>query len=602
MRKHSYLLILVLMVGISSNLTSRDISREKKTTNQVTDEQFYQQLLNGNDQSVARFLENKSQGRSYFRSLGEEFATLVASYVRKDSRFFKSAAITARLNEIIDQLLGLQYPDGTLDSGGNRQSPPDTGFSLHYLCPAAALLKQANDPECADVRAKLEKFLRRAGDGLAVGGIHTPNHRWVVSLALTGCYALYGEARYLHRVDEWLAEGIDLDEDGMYSERSPNYSEVADNALLNIGHILKRPELFGYVKSNLLTTWYLMENNGDVQTLASRRQDQNFLLSITRNYLFYRYLAIYLKDNQLASIAWKIETLGDFSQVILSRSLVFYLNNEILQQKLPEIGVAESNFVKEFPLTGLVRISQGTQSASIFGGNDKPVSILSGRSSNPNFFTFRKGEAFLNYVRLSSSFFSMGFFRADGFKKEGNKYVLRETKEAYYYQPMSEPNRNPKGDYQLSPSMDGRFWSKLEFSKRKADTKTLNTEIAIEKSAEGGYNLDINVSGNPGVFVTLDFCFRNGGKLEGAVPAPPGRGYDEGKSTDSDNDYFFKDPYVKYTYGHDEILVGPGRKEHEYIRGLEGEMYRYVNGSNKGEGLHVYITGVTPFKHTITIR
>lgn len=597
------ILVLIIILGISPSLNSWAISKDKMSVVTNFDDNFYQKLLNANDNSVASYLDSKTQNRG--RSGAGEFATLVSSYVQKDSKYYKSTAIVTRLNQIIDGFLSLQLPDGTLDSGGNLQSPPDTGFSLHSLCPAAVLLNQQNDKELDGVKAKLEKFLKSAGNGLAKGGIHTPNHRWVVTLALTECYALYGDVNYLNRANEWLAEGIDIDSDGMYSERSPNYSEVVNNGLLNVGHILNRPYLFDYVKKNLMTTYYLTEENGDVQALHSRRQDQytynQTLQTITKNYLFYRYLAIYFNDSELAAITRKIETLPDFNQTILARSLVFYLNNEVLQKKLPESGKL-GNFEKEFPKTGLVRIKRGELSASIFGGNDKPIIVTSGRSSNPDFFTFRKGEAFLDYVRMSTSFFSMGFFRADGFQKEGNKYILRETKEAYYYKPMLEENRDANGDYKLSPSLDGRFWSKMDFAKRPKDTKSLDHKITIEEQRDGSFIMDIGVSGISGVNVTLDFCFKKGGKLEGVTPVPARMNYYSNEKTEYNNDYFFKDEYVKYSFGKDEILIGPGKKEHESIGSLEGESYRYYNGSNKGEGMHVYVTGITPFKHTITIK
>lgn len=563
---------------------------------------FYKQLVDNNDKSVQAYLENKSSGLRSFRGLGEEFAALTSSYVVKDSKYYKDKAIVSRLNDIVDVLLSLQYPDGTLDSGGNRQSPPDTGFALHYLCPSAALLNHEKDKDLDEVKAKLERFLRTAGNGLAIGGIHTPNHRWVVSLALAGCYALYEDQNYLNRVNEWLAEGIYCDGDGMFPERSPNYAEVEDNAFLNIGYILNKPYLFDYVKKNLMSTFYMMDDNGDIQTVASRRQDQAFLLTITRYYLFYRFLANQSDDKELAAIARKIETLDDFEETILSRSLIFFLNNEILQKKLPEGGILPTDFVKEFPETGMVRIKRGEQSATIFGGNDKPIIVASGRSSNPNFFMLRKGEASLDYVRMSTSFFSMGFFRSDGFRKEGQNYILSETKEAYYYKPMAPENRNPDGDYKLSPSLDGRYWSKLDFEKRPKDTKSLTTSIKISEQNDGSFIMDLEVSGNSGVYVTMDFCFSKGGTLEGATVAKPRNDYRNNMAPEPGDDYFFNSDYVKYTYGSDEILIGPGRKEHESIRGLEGELYRYVNGSNKGDGLHVYVTGITPFRHSISIK
>lgn len=592
-------LVVFCIILISPFLHSWTVKDQEKSDN--FDSQFYRSLLDANDKSVTGYLEANSQ-KNYFRALGEEFAILTSSYVQEESKYYKSKAIVARLNEIIDALLSLQYPDGTMDSGGNRQSPPDTGFSLHHLCPAALLLNKEDGKELDTIKTKLEKFLRSAGNGLAKGGIHTPNHRWVVSLALTGCYALYNDENYLNRVDEWLEEGIYCDEDGMFPERSPNYSEVVDNALLNIGHILNKPYLFKHVRKNLMTTFYLMDGNGDIQTVASRRQDQDFLLTITRNYLFYRYLAIYSNDKELAAIARKIEKFDDFEETILSRSLVFFLTNEVIQQKLPESEALETDFVKEFQKTGLVRIKREDNSATIFGGNDKPIIVASGRSSNPNFFMFRKGEASLNYVRLSTSFFSMGFFRPDGFTKEGDKYVLSETKEGYYYKPMTKEHRDPNGDYKLTPSVDGRFWSKMDFPNRPRDTKSLKTEISIQEQKDGSYTMDIEVAGNPGVAVTMDFCFNKGGKLEGAAQAKIRNNYWDNANVDNKDDYFFDDEYVKYSFDGDEILIGPGKKEHESIRGLEGEMYRHLNGSNKGEGMHVYVTGITPFKHTMTIK
>lgn len=73
---------------------------------------------------------------------------------------------------------------------------------------------------------------------------------------------------------------------------------------------------------------------------------------------------------------------------------------------------------------------------TIFGGTDKPTIISSGRSTVASFITFRKGEAILKYMRFSTDFISTGYFKSDGLKKEGNKYILSQKIEAPYYQPL----------------------------------------------------------------------------------------------------------------------------------------------------------------------
>ena len=41
--------------------------------------------------------------------------------------------LAEKLYQAADVLLKEQYGDGTLDAGGNRQSPPDTAFILEYI-------------------------------------------------------------------------------------------------------------------------------------------------------------------------------------------------------------------------------------------------------------------------------------------------------------------------------------------------------------------------------------------------------------------------------------------------------------------------------------
>ena len=564
------------------------------TEETVIDHALFHRLLAGNDKEVTWILNQKSNGligkTVGARKISTAFSVIMASYSTQGSEYFHDEVALNQMRGMIRELLELQYPNGTIDAGGNRQSPPDTAFLLEYLCPAAALLRRNRSQESDQVAKSLDEFLLKAGEALLTGGVHTPNHRWVISAALARLYTLYPDERYLNRIDEWLADGVYMDDDGQFSERSRIYSRVEDSSLIAIGYLLNRPELLDIVRKNLVSTYYFLEDNGELITLDSRRQDQNLQFSVSPFYIYYRYLAILQRDEMLAAITHKIESFKDFDQQVLSKSLIHFLDTPLLLRELPKQAELPDNYVEYFPLTQLARIKRGPITATLMGGNDQPVNIASGRSCNPTFFTYRKGNAILEYVRLSTSFFNTGYVRSEELVKDQNTYHLYERKEAYYYQPMPAEKRNPHGDYQLSKSLDGRYWSKMDFENRPvSNVQQMETNITIRED-NGEFELIIQVSASGGVEVTLELCFRSGGQFSDVLAANNGA------------DFFLKDGYGTYRMDEDEIRVGPGLYEHENIERIDGELYTTHFGSIKGKGMHLYLTGHTPFSHTMTLK
>ncbi|GEC71171.1 hypothetical protein SAMN05443543_101308 [Flavobacterium flevense] len=556
------------------------------------DSHLMKKLLLHNDETVEELLQKEwidSDVRlNSYRSLAGTIAVFVASISHSESKFYKSETVAERLNQSADILLKGQYSDGTVDAGGNRQSPPDTAFVLESICSAATVLNSNKQTQLEALRNKLKKFIQNAGEALITGGVHTPNHRWVVCAALAHINSLYPDVRYINRINQWLAEGIYLNQDGHYSERSGVYSAVIDKALITMATLLNKPELLDIVEKNLITYYYYTEPNGDLVTVDSKRQDQFMNLTVSKFYLQYRFMAIHTANPMFIYMVNLIEKSPDFDYSVLSHALIDFIENPELQQQIPEISNIANDFEKFFAVSNLARIRRGKTSITLFGGNDKPVMIVSGRSSNPNFLMYRKGDAILKYMRLSSSFFRMGYFSSDGIEKVGNKYILKETKQGDYYQPLAPEFLKADGDYQLSESKDKRFWNKMDFENRVASNiKTQTTTIEIEEN-NGELTLDFKVDGPPNVEITIEMCFKEGTQITGATVEEKGN-------------YFLKSGNAQLSMGNDVIELGPGLGEHQNVNSLDSEEYAYHQGTLRTEGVHVYITGLTPFQHKMTI-
>jgi len=553
---------------------------------------IYAQLVKANDESIRGVLQDLDapvrRGRLNIRRVGGQLEILAASFCAPESSYSKSGELIAPMEKASRILLQAQHPDGTIDSG-NLNSPPDTGFVIETVCTALAVLRGAADQRLASIDQNLTRFIIAAGGPLATGGIHTPNHRWVVCSALARIHSLAPSAKYVERIDDWLGEGIYIDKDGQFSERSTGiYSRVVDNALVTMARLLDRPGLLDPVRKNLDMTVYYAHPDGELETVGSRRQDQGMAAYLANYYLEYRYLAIRDNNRQYAAVARMVEQLQG-ERITRNNALINFLEEPLLKKPLPEGGVVPAEFTKVFPNSALARIRRGKVSATIYGGSDWPLGVASGLASNPTFFRFRTGKAVLESVRMGAAFFSEGAFRSAGLKVEGNRYSLHQRFDVPYYQPLPKSERNPEGDYPLTPAADERFWSKLNFPRRQvSNVQTLDQKVTVVEN-QGEFELHFDITGHDRVPFTIELAFRSGGNVTGTLQEAAG-----GKS-------LLKEGMGRYQAGGDGIEFGPGQAEHEYLD-LSGSSYTAHGAALRAGGNCIYITGFTPFQRVLTIR
>ena len=464
------------------------------------------------------------------------------------------------LQDLVDSarfLLTLQHEDGTIDLViTNFHSTPDTGFLVKYLCPAVAILQRSEVEGKEVLVVLLKQFLQNAGKALIVGGIHTPNHRWVVSAALASLHMLWPNPEYVERAETWLSEGIDLDAEGQYQEKSSYiYSSLSDRVLITVARGFNKPELLDYVRKNLEMTFYYIHPNGEIVTEASGRQDNSIIGTLENYYYPYRYFAIKDQNPQYAAACRLIEATAF---VKTTGFLQYFLEDETLWQELPKAVSLPDNYFKTFSNSNLIRIRRGDYDASIL-------------PNNPAFFTFQKKDAVLQGIRVASAFFGKGQFTAEDYQVEKGKIHMEKSLEGPYYQPFPKDKIPGDGVWENMP--------RTERALSEVQKQTTRVDIA---EVEGGFELEITVEGTDHVPLVVELIFRPGGQFHNVSPH---------ESLNHVN--FLKEGFGKYEVNGNAIEFGPAHYEHKWVD-IRGGLPRVDAPS-------VFLTGVTPFKKKIRI-
>ncbi|MCD9593737.1 hypothetical protein [Streptomyces sp. 8ZJF_21] len=564
------------------------------------DKPFLALLTEAADARVAEVVDGLDAVLSQLNDLGQArpaargLRLLTSVHVWGDAAHHHDGALIGPMTRLVDALAAAQFDDGLYDQGAVH-SPPDTAFSIVDLGLVYGLLDADDHGGTKAIRATLRKILLKAGAGLSTGGVHTPNHRWKVCAALARINSLWPDARYTRRIDAWLAEGIDQYDSGQYSERSATYAPIVTNpSLLTLARLTGRPRLYERVRRNLEATLHLLEPDGEVETVHSRRQDQKTVKHLSEYWLQFRALALRERDGRFAAVAATVQRRGadqTFDETPLGDFLAEVLDHPELAAPLPGATAVPEEFTFHDPDCGLVRIAKGTTRTTLFGGTDFPDvhAISSGLSTNPTFLKWRKGAAILDSLRLSPQFFSLGHFRAEGVERTADGWRLWAEVRAGFHLPLPPRHRRPDGRYPLTD--DGRFWSAMDFPHRPKEWRTLRTEVRIA-AADGGWNVDVEI-GESEVPLALELCFRTGGTLTGADPVPG-----------QQNTYQLVKGYGTYTVGDDVITFGPGNGSGPRQPAVvdSGERYSWLGGELTPAGQRVLITGRSPLRYRLTLR
>jgi hypothetical protein len=487
--------------------------------------------------------------------------TLTCAYISKSSIYYHDSKLIKPMLLGIDYILRHQHEDGTIDlAATNFHSTPDLGFVVEVLATAYKFLIQDANIETIALRYKLKTFLIKAGDALTVGGIHTPNHRWVVSTALARLNELFPNVKYLARINQWLNEKIDIDVDGQYNERSTAvYDPLVDRWLITMARLLNKPELYEPVRKNLDMTTYLIHPNGDLVTEMSKRQDQYTTAPSVPYFFAYHVMAKTFQDMNYQKVATWIKS--TYGVKALSGYLPYLLEYENTGREISSDSLPSTEYEKYFEASRLVRWRSGNTDATLV-------------AQNSSLFSMQHEDIVVQAVRCATAFFGKGQFIADSMRKTEYGYELYQKLEGPYYQPYPPDSL---------PTRDGD-WNKMPREKRPtSEVQRMEYHLDIERITKG-FALHFSLLGTEGVPAAIEINLKkDDGKIEHAERV---QGIEDA--------YLLKEDAAIFSTSKHAIRIKGGRCEHRWTA-IRGALPK-LNGSS------IYITGFTPFEHEVIIE
>lgn len=429
-----------------------------------------------------------------------------------------------------------QRPTGLIDLvSTNWESPPDTGFTVQLLSPVVdvARTKAAGGNErAARIAEELGDYVRSAAEGMVGRGFHTPNHRWVVCSGLSQAMALFPDLEARDYVESILAEGIDINSDGEFTERSTGvYNAVCDRSLRFMADHLDRPELLDHVRRNLDLMIDLFHADGSVETGISNRQDRG--LRVVPTSIADSFFDMAQRDGNgvWATAADQLVALGEDNRHRAWLIQPFmthpgYRDDKVKREPLPD------GFCKYYPVSGLWRIKRGPLSATASARNNGLLSV-------------RCGDVALRAVKFAGTYMGTAQLNGDAMEPHGDSGIRLIHK--------GENRRIPGYDLPLGREVPFGEFDKVRPTRERWTLPTMDLSCTIVE-VDSGFDLRFQSEGGlDHVPFQIECCFDGPGQWETDTDLI---------AVDNGQTVFLKSDHGTFHSDDFGIRIGPGNYAH----------------------------------------
>ncbi len=514
----------------------------------------------------------------------------VSLYFCKESRYYKDAALLEAIKTGLGFIEKWQREDGSLDYPScNFYSAPDTAFCFRRLYGAWCILgKYGKTEEEKDLENRYLVLMLRCIPILLYGGFHTPNHRWaVMSVLFTLANVVEGQgesalsvprypeeyftreqipttvqelaAKLRERAGQYLAEGIDGDEDGEYAERSTgNYNGVVDKSLISAYEATGDEAFLGYVERNLDMMLYYIDGDDTIFTQNSTRQDHGTKLYPDKYFYLYTYMAAKTGNPLFDAAAHKsIKDCMNRAQPAPDCMYIFMMYDWLLDYEFKDYGY----------LPQYRRFFRGSQVLRV-----KKESYVYSVLNNKASFLFLKFGDLPVGLRIGEAYCDIRNFIPRSIELKEDGCVLKAEAGGWYYQPFKEDQGTSD-------------WWAMDHTKRdKIYTSTVAITVNVSE-LENGLEIGVKAEGMSGLPLRVELDVPAGVILENdTMCLTAGKG----------ESLILRDGDLRLHDGATTLVIGPGYGTHAFKGHYSGEQ-------RNEDGYSIFLNDYTPYERSFRI-
>ena len=428
------------------------------------------------------------------RTMGFWLAHICVSYVNPASRYFHDDTVANALLLGVGYMLSHLRPGGCVDlTNCNFASAPDTSFMLNEIICAWWLLEKDRSAGAESLRGPLRALIETCAEGVMNGGFHTPNHRWAISACLKHAAKIAGREDFSRRADVYLGEGLDINEDGEFAERSAgNYNQVNDDQMIRLYLATGDRTFLEAARSNLLMMLNYIDPDGSVFTYNSTRQDYGTKVYLQSYYILFLLTGYLLKDPALAAwaeVCWDLSAGHGALPGGLEWLLLFPDMEDFARREKADLDRVE-RYDRLFAASNIARIRRGDFSCTVMAGR-------------PNFLYFQHG-ANMMVLSLYGNVCDVRNFIPRAIEKTETGYRLLAHVDSWYYLPFD-------GD---KPATSDWWAMDNAATRRRLITDALDTVVDVSLAADG-VDVRVRTEGLTGVPFRFEFGFTPVGEVRG---------------------------------------------------------------------------------------